>query len=156
MTGSAARALGPIGESSVGTSRQPSTVWPSSQTVCSRMLRHVGRLGGIARQEDQADPVVTGGGKRDAEPAALAGQEGVGHLDGDARAVPGIDLASAGSAVQEVLEHGEGLAHDGVRLSPLDVDDEADAASVVLVSGIVQALRLWHTWSRRHRRPLLG
>src|SRR4030095_6481753 len=45
---------------------------------------------------------------------------------------------------------------DGVRLSALDVDDEADAAGVVLVSGIVQGLRLWHTPSRGHRRPLPG
>ena len=59
----------------------------------------------------------------------------------DAGAVPGVDLAAAGAAVQQVLEHGERLAHDGVRLSALDVDDEADAAGVVLVGGIVEALR---------------
>ena len=68
----------------------------------------------------------------------------MGHLDEDARPVPGVDLAAAGAAVQEVLEDGEGLAHDGVGLSPLDVHDEADAAGVVLVSGIVEALRRWH------------
>ena len=65
----------------MGTSRQPSTIWPSSQTICSRMPRHVARLGGIARQEDQADAVVAGGGKGDAEPAALAREERVRHLD---------------------------------------------------------------------------
>ena len=69
------------------------------------MARHAAAWRRIARQEDQAGPVVTGGGQGDAEPAALAREEGVRHLDEDARAVPGVDLAAAGSAVQEVLEH---------------------------------------------------
>jgi hypothetical protein len=73
-----------------------------------------------------------------AERRAFAGEEGVGHLDQDARTVPGVDLAPAGPAVQEVLQHLQGLADDGVGLSPLHVDDEPDAARVVLESGVIE------------------
>ena len=147
ITGSADRALGPIGESSVGTSRQPSTVWPSSDDDLLEDAAARRGLRGIARQEHEPGAVVAGGGEGDAEAAALAGEERVGHLDHDARAVARVRLAAAGAAVEQVLQHGERLAHDGVRLSALDVDDEADAAGVVLVSGIVEALRVRHPWS---------
>ena len=41
--------------------------------------------------------------------------------------------------MEEVLEH-QGLAHDGVRAPALDVDHETDAAGIVLVDGVMQAL----------------
>jgi hypothetical protein len=41
--------------------------------------------------------------------------------------------------VQEVEEDLEALLNDGVRLPPFAVDDEADAAGVVLVARIVEA-----------------
>ena len=62
-------------------------------------------------------------------------QERVRRLDQDAGAVAGVDLAAAGAAVLQVLQDLQRLAHDGVRLAPFDVDDEADAAGVVLVRG---------------------
>jgi hypothetical protein len=93
---------------------------------------------------------VTRGGQGEAEPAALAREEGVRHLDEDARAVPGIDLAAAGSPVEEILEDLESLIHDGVGLSALHVHDEADTACVVLVSGIIEALGRRHSGWRRH------
>ena len=71
---------------------------------------------------------------------ALPAQEAIRHLDHDAGAVAGVRLAAARPAVQEVDQDLDGLVHDGVRLSALDVHDEADAAGVVLVRGIVQAL----------------
>ncbi len=108
------------------------------------------RLGRVAGQEYEAGAVVPGCGQGDAELAALPGEEGVRHLDQDAGAVSGIDLTPAGSAVEEVLEHLEGLADNGVGLPALHVDDEADAARVVLVSGIVEALGPGHPgWRRR-------
>src|SRR5262249_30721613 len=84
-------------------------------------------LGRITRQEDEAGSVMVRGREGDAERRALASEEGVRHLDQDARAVPRIDLAAAGPAVQEVLQHLQSLADDGVGLSPLHVDDEPDA-----------------------------
>ena len=121
-------------------------------------LEHGAAAGGLARvagQEDEAGPVVTGGGQGEAEPAALAREEGVRHLDEDARAVPGVDLAAAGAAVEEILEHLESLVHDGVGLSALHVHDEADTARVVLVGGIIEALGRRHPGRRRHCRAVL-
>ncbi len=64
----------------------------------------------------------------------------MGDLDQDARAVAGVVLAAAGASVIEVLEDGEGVADESVRLPPLQVGDEADAAGVVLVLGVVESL----------------
>jgi hypothetical protein len=71
------------------------------------------------------------------------------HLDQDAGSVSRIDLAAACAAMEEVLEHLEGLADDGVGLSALHVDDEADTTSVVLMSRIIEALWLRHPVRRR-------
>src|SRR6266545_3924545 len=114
-TGSTERAVGPTGELSVGTSRQPRTRCPSSTMI---------RLGFTLPA-----------------PAALADEEGMRHLDQDAGAVSRIDVAAAGAAVHQVLQHRQGLAYDRVGLSALDVHHEADAAGVVLVGGVVETLR---------------
>src|SRR5262249_3737657 len=106
-------------------------------------------LPGIAGQEDESGAVVTGAGQRNPEPAALALEKRVGHLDHDAGAVARVDLTPAGSAVQQVLQHGQGLIDDGMGRTAFDVHHEPDAASVVLVRGIVQALRWWYARSRR-------
>src|SRR5262249_14977793 len=68
------------------------------------------------------------------------GEELVRRLDEDAGAVAGVLLAAAGAAVLQVVEDGQGPAHDGVRPAPLQVDDEADAAGVVLVGRVVEPL----------------
>jgi hypothetical protein len=39
--------------------------------------------------------------------------------------------------VLQILEHPQRLLDDAVRGSPLDVDDETDAAGVVLILGVV-------------------
>ena len=64
----------------------------------------------------------------------------VGNLDQDPRAVAGVVLAAAGAAVVQVAQRRQAVADELVRLAPLEVDDEADAAAVVLVSGVVEAL----------------
>jgi len=101
---------------------------------------HLLALLGIARQEHQAAPVLGGTGKGDLEASALPPQELVGHLQQDAGAVAGVRLAAAGATVQEVDQHLQGLAHDRVRAPALDVDDESDAAGVVLEARVVQTL----------------
>jgi hypothetical protein len=45
--------------------------------------------------------------------------------------------------VGEVLEDQQALLDDLVALLPLDVRDEADAAGVVLIGRVVEALRTW-------------
>src|SRR3989304_2362118 len=75
-------------------------------------------LGRGARQEDEPRAVVPGRGEAPAERGALAGEESVRHLDQDAGAVSRVGLTAAGAAVEEVLEHLESLADDGVGLPP--------------------------------------
>ena len=73
-----------------------------------------GLLGRIAGEEHDTGTVMPGRGQGDAEALTLAGEEGMRHLDQDAGAVAGVDLAAAGAAVEEVLQDREGLAHDRV------------------------------------------
>ena len=101
---------------------------------------HLVALEIVAGQEREAGAVLRRRRQREAERRAHLAQEFVGHLQQDAGAVAGVRLAPAGAPVQEVDQDLERLAHDGVRLSSLDVDDEADAAGVVLVAGIVETL----------------
>ena len=65
------------------------------------------------------------------------------RLDEDARAVAGVLLAAAGAAVLQVDEDRERLCRMIVRLAALQVHDEAEAAGVVLVPRVVQALPRW-------------
>ena len=64
----------------------------------------------------------------------------MGDLDQDARAVAGVVLAAAGAPVVQVHQRRQAVADQLVRLPPLQVDDEADAAAVVLVLRVVEAL----------------
>src|SRR5262249_53463027 len=148
ITGSTERAVAPRWRSSVGTSRQPRNRWPSSTTIVWNSVDLVA-LEIVARQEREAGAVLRRGRQHDAEARARLAEELVGHLQEDAGAVAGVGLAPAGAAVKEVDEDLQRLAHDGVRLSPLDVDDETDAAGVVLVARIVETLSGW--WSELAR-----
>ena len=94
----------------------------------------------VGRQEDQADAILAGRGQRDAELAALLAEKRVRHLHENAGAVAGVLLAAAGAAVLQVNEDLQRIADDVVRLAVLEIDDEADAAGIVLVARIVQAL----------------
>ena len=64
----------------------------------------------------------------------------MGHLHEHAGAVAGVGLGTAGAAVIEIHEDLQALLHDLVGLAALDVDDEADAAGVVLELRIVETL----------------
>ena len=74
------------------------------------------------------------------EPSGTLLEERVRRLDEDAGAVAGIGFAAAGAAVLQVMQDLDGLLNDVVRLAALDVDDEADAAGVVLELRIVKPL----------------
>src|SRR4051812_32876727 len=64
----------------------------------------------------------------------------MGHLQNDAGTVAGIGFATAGAAMAEINENGEGLTHDLVRFFPFDVDHETDSARVVFELRVIQAL----------------
>ncbi len=104
-------------------------------------LAHAGRLGGaVARQEDHADAVGSRLGQLRPAPGHLLAEERVGNLHQQPGAVAVQRIGAGGAAVAQVVEDGEALLHDFVRLAALDVRDEAHAARVVLVARVVEAL----------------
>ena len=154
MNGSQERAVSPSMPFTVGTVRQPMTCCPSDCTTCSNFCSMARRNVGLRGRKMMPLPYWPAGGQHDAGLAADLLVEGVWHLDEHARAVAGVDLAAAGAPVVEVLQYLDRLLEDAVRLVPLDVDDEADAARVVLEAGVVQSL-LAGTGGRGARRVLL-
>ena len=115
----------------------------------------------VGRQEDHADAVLAEGRQAEAEMFALLFEEAMGHLHEDAGAVAGVRLAAAGAAVFQVEENLDRLLDDVVRFAVVQVDDEADAARIVFVPGVIQPLpgrceRLRHfsvsCWQQRGRK----
>ena len=94
-----------------------------------------------AGQEHHPDPVAARSGKLDPEPGALAPQQGVGGLDKDAGPVAGERVRADRPPVGDVAEELEPLPDDFAAGPVADVHDEADAARVVLLGGIVESLR---------------
>src|SRR5262249_2109946 len=94
----------------------------------------------IGRREEGADAIVLGLGQRDTQGFTTGLEEGVGDLDQDPRAVAGVILAAAGPSMVEVDQSGETIADDLMRAPPLEINDEADAAAIVLVGGVIEAL----------------
>ena len=92
---------------------------------------------GIRRDVEHANAVVTRLGEVG---GADLGEEPVGELEQDARAVTGVDLAAASTSVVEVHQDGEGLLDDIVRTLALHLANEADAAGVMLKLGVVKTL----------------
>ncbi len=66
----------------------------------------------------------------------------VGHLHEDPRAVAGVRVGARGAAVLEVLQRDDRAADRLVRRVTIELRDERDAASVVLIGWVVQADRL--------------
>jgi len=96
------------------------------------------RAGEIARRKTRPAPYsVAAGSVMPSRVQACAGT--CRHLQQDAGAVAGVGLAAAGAPVQEVDEHVQRCRTIWSTFDP-DVDDEADAARVVFVAGIVQTL----------------
>ena len=64
------------------------------------------------------------------------------HLEEHACAVADVVFATAGSTVLQVHQNLQCVDQQLVRFLAPDVDDEADAAGIVLISRIVQTLGL--------------
>ena len=62
------------------------------------------------------------------------------NLNQHARAVAGLGIAAASSAVLEVGEHLDSLFHDGVALLAANAGDKTEAAGIMLVGRVVQTL----------------
>jgi hypothetical protein len=91
-------------------------------------------------QEGHTDTVLAFRGESEAEGGALAGEELVGDLDEDAGAIAGFGVAAAGSAMGKIDEDLDAFSDDVVGFVAFNAGDEADAASIVLVAGVVKAL----------------
>ena len=153
--GSFLRTAGDIGISrSTGTSRQPSSTWPSAlmarSSSCSQARREACSLG----RKIMPTPYSPGGGSSTPCAGHLLAVQRVGQLDQDAGAVAHQLVGAHRAAMVEVLEDLQALRDDGVALLALDVGHEADAAGVVLVGGRIQAvfLQMGDLGSRRHGR----
>ena len=96
---------------------------------------------GSGEREERADAVMlrARAASIPSVPAARD-EELVRDLDQEPGAVARVVLTSAGAAMVQVDERREAIADDLMRLPPLQVDDEADAAAIVLVAGVVQTL----------------
>jgi hypothetical protein len=63
----------------------------------------------------------------------------MGHLHKDARPIAGGFVASAGPPMAEVHQDFQTILDDGMRLAAFDVTYQADPASVVLKTRIIQS-----------------
>ncbi len=91
----------------------------------------------VARQEHESGTVRPRLGQRERKDPA---EKRVRRLDQNPRAIARVRLAATRAAVLEVDEHFHRLAHNPVRLAPLDVDDETDTAGIVFIAGVVETL----------------
>ena len=139
-TGSVALTAWPSSELSTGTSRQPSSVRPSSLIAFSTIFWATFRPSLSRGMKSWPTPYWPGSGRAMPIAAHSCGEEAVRDLDQDAAAVAHHRIGADGAAVGEVPEDREPLLDDGVRLHVLHVGDEADAAGVLLVLRVVESL----------------
>jgi hypothetical protein len=62
------------------------------------------------------------------------------RLHQNARAIPGIRLATARAAVIQIDQRANGVANNGVRLPAFDVGNEAHTAGIVFELRVVKTL----------------
>ena len=103
-----------------------------------------GALRPVPGQEHHADGIVGLVRQGDAGLRRHGPQEPVRFLDQYADAVACERVGPEPAPVVEVPQDLEALLDDPVGFAVPDVDDEADAAAVVLVPGVVKALCWWH------------
>ncbi len=94
----------------------------------------------IGRQENHADPVISGPRQVDPDSLTRRLKEAMRNLHQDSGPVSCIGLAAPGSTMVQIHEHLERLADDPIGLLPLDVGNETDPARIVLVLRVVQTL----------------
>ena len=147
MNGSHDFAVSPSIELLLGTVRQPSTVWPSDCTICSKRSSMRRRSVGLRGRNTMPQPYCPGSGNSMRAFLQASTRNRCGICSSTPAPSPVSVLGAAGAAVIEIGEDLQALLQDPVRFAALDVDDEADAAGVVLERRIVQTLL------RRQTRP---
>ena len=125
---------------STGTSRQQSTALSFLMHDLLELRTAAAAIFGIGRQKHGADAVIAERRQRDIEALALFFQEAMRHLHEDAGAVARFFLAAAGAAMLQIQENLDRHFDNVVRLAIVQIDDEADAAGIVFVPGVIQPL----------------
>ncbi len=112
----------------------------------------------LARQETHGDGIMPGRRQDLALLRRPIAQQRVRNLNQTAGAVADQGIGADRAAMIQVEQDLQAAADDVVRLSALDVHDEADAASVVLVAGVVKSLSLRqaHRTHPEFNRPCPG
>ncbi len=123
---------------STGTSRQPSTTWPSALTVRFEFLLAGETRRVFLRQKDHPDAVFARGRQRNALARHFLAIERVGNLDQDPRAIAHQRVGTDGAPVVEVFEDLQTLFDDAVAFLALDMGDKADTAGVMFIGRIVE------------------
>ncbi len=135
ISGRHAPATSPVCSGRTGTSRQPSTVWPSARHGPLEQLLQLLAARALGGQEAHQHPVAPGRWQLELDDAA---QQLVGHLHQDPRAVARARIRARGAAVLEVLQRRDPALHDLVRGRVVQARDHAHAARVVLEAGVVE------------------
>ena len=100
----------------------------------------LGTRGPILGQEHDADRVAAALGQRETVLARLRGEELVRDLQEHAATIARLRVGPGGASMVEVEEDLQPHAHQVVRLPVVHVGDEADAAGIMLLGGVVEAL----------------
>ena len=91
----------------------------------------------LRRQKDHAYPVLPWCWQPNANAVAGVLQKFVWHLEQHPCSVTGILFTTARPAVVQILQDGEGLLDELVRLSPFDIDDEPNTTGIMLEFGVI-------------------
>ena len=94
----------------------------------------------VLRHEPVADAILAGRRQLDALLGHLLAEETVGNLHQNAGAVAHQRIGADRAAMRQVFEHEQPVLDDLVRLHALHLRDEADAAGIMLVARIIEAL----------------
>ena len=116
---------------------------------------HGGARFGIARHEELADCVMSGLRQAEAELLAFLREEDVRDLGQHAAAVAERRVRAGGAAMIEIDQDLQPLLDDRMALAVVEIGDEADAAGIVLVGGVVEADRTGKGGVRAERSRLV-
>ena len=137
MYGCDPRATRPMAAASMGVSRQPSTVRPSSRTIRSITPSHCKRRCCSTGRNVIPTPYSPAGGRVKPRLAALARKKPVRNLDQHAGAVAGFRIAAARPAVGQVDEYLDAFVDDVVRFLAFYVRNEPDSTRIMFVPWVV-------------------
>ena len=140
MYGCELRARRPIMLPLIGVSRHPRTVSPSSRAIFSRIPSHSIRSCGSTGRNTMPTPYSPGAGRENPRRAHSRSKKACGIWIRMPAPSPVCGSQPHAPRCVEVDQDLDALEDDVVRLPALNIRDESDAASIVLVLRAIQAL----------------